>query len=220
MKFNLNLFFVLKVILYGTLIYFIYLLALITIQYIPIKEDVAFLNIKQDEIVLPYYKVAFYSHVYTSIIVIILGLTQFSKTVRSKFNFIHKINGKAYIILILLIAGPSGLIMSYHANGGLIAQISFSILSILWFVFTLKAYQFIKKGDFQKHRNFMIRSYALTLSAISLRLFKYGIVTLFELPPMDTYKIISILGWTVNLAIAEIIIRNTRIKIFNKQTSP
>ena len=104
--------------------------------------------------------------------------------------------------------------MSYYANGGLIPQISFSILSILWFLFTLKAYQSVINGEYQKHKNFMIRSYALTLSAVSLRLFKYGIVSIFELPPMDTYKIVSVLGWTINLGIAEIMIR----KISQKRT--
>ena len=58
----------------------------------------------------------------------------------------------------------------------------------------------------------MIRSYALTLSAISLRLFKFGIVTVLELPPMDTYKIVSVLGWGINLIIAELIIRKSYIK--------
>ena len=209
MKLIINRLFLTKIILYGLLIYFIYLLGLITIQYIPIRYDVAFLNIKHEEIKLTYYKLAFFSHVYTSIFVISLGLTQFSKTIRSRFSFIHKLSGKIYILLILLIACPSGLVMAYHANGGLIPQISFSILSILWFTFTLKAYTAIKKGNFQKHKNFMIRSYALTLSAISLRLFKYGIVSTFELPPMDTYKIVSVLGWVMNLAIAEMIIRRT-----------
>lgn len=212
MKLEFNRFVVIKTILYGFLIYFIYLLALITIQYIPINYEIAFLNLKQDEIKLPYYKLAFFSHVYSSIIIISLGLTQFSNLIRNKLSIIHKISGKLYILLILLVAAPSGLIMSYHANGGLLSKISFLILSILWFVFTFNAYKSIKKRNFKKHRNFMFRSYALTLSAISLRLLKYVIVSVFELPPMDTYKIVSILGWTINLAIVEIIIRKTAHK--------
>lgn len=212
MKELLNRSLVFKIIAYSFLIYFIYLLALITLQYIPIREDVAFLNIKQDEIQHSHYKLAFFSHVFTSIFVIALGITQFSKTIRKRFSFIHKLSGKIYITLILLVASPSGLIMAFYANGGLIPQISFSILSILWFTFTLKAFTSIRKRDFQKHRNFMIRSYALTLSAISLRLFKYGIVTVFELPPIDTYQIISVLSWTVNLVIAEWVILRIRTR--------
>lgn len=217
MNLELNRRFFLKAIVYGFLIYFIYLLAQITIQYIPINYEVAFLNLKQKEIKLDYYKFSFFSHVYSSIIIISLGLIQFSKTIRNRFSYIHKISGKAYIILILLIASPSGLVMSYHANGGLFSQISFTILSVLWFAFTWNAYTSIKKRNFKKHRYYMLRSYALTLSAISLRLFKYAIVSIFELPPMDTYKIVSILGWTINLGIAEIIISNTKHNNVNSE---
>lgn len=216
MKTVINSSFILKAVIYGFLIYFIYLLALITLQYIPVNYDIAFLNLKQDEIKLTNYKIAFFSHVYSSIFIIALGLTQFSKTIRQRFSFIHKLSGKAYIALILLVASPSGLVMAYYANGGIITQISFSVLSILWFVFTLKAFRFIKKGNYLKHRDFMIRSYALTLSAISLRLFKFGIVSIFELPPMDTYKIIAVLSWTVNLALAELIILRNKNTLSNR----
>lgn len=207
MRTNLNRIFNLKIIVYGFLIYFIYLLTLITVQYIPINYEVAFLNLKIEEIKLPIYRVAFFSHVYSSLFIIMLGLTQFSDTIRRKFCFIHQTIGKVYVVLILLIASPSGLVMAYFANGGITSKISFAILSVLWFVLTYKAYLFIKKKDFENHRDFMIRSYALTLSAISLRLFKFVIVTTFELPPMDTYRMVSVLGWTVNLLIAEIIIK-------------
>jgi len=40
--------------------------------------------------------------------------------------------------------------------------------------------------------------------AISLRFFKWMIVSTFELPPMDTYKIVSWLGWLFNIALVEI----------------
>ncbi|KIX22172.1 hypothetical protein SY27_05815 [Flavobacterium sp. 316] len=59
---------------------------------------------------------------------------------------------------------------------------------------------------FKKHQKFAIRSFALTLSAISLRLFKYIIVFLLQTPPMDTYRIVSWLGWIFNLVIAEVVI--------------
>ena len=94
--------------------------------------------------------------------------------------------------------------MALYANGGLFTRISFSIQAILWFVFTLWAFQYAKKGDWKNHQKFMLRSYALTLSAISLRLFKWMIVSIFELPPMDTYQIVSWLGWIFNILVVEI----------------
>lgn len=206
-----------KIIFSLFIIYFIYLLALITLQYVPIKYDVAFLNIKQDEIKLSHYKFAFFSHVFSSIIVIIFGLPQFSNYIRKHFSKFHKLSGKVYILLILFIASPSGLVMSYYANGGIISKISFILLSILWFIFTYKAYKYIKINNWKKHRNYMLRSYALTLSAISLRLFKWGIVSMFELAPLDTYKIVSIIGWTTNLILIEIYILKTTHNTMQKQ---
>lgn len=191
-----------------TFLFFSYLMILITLQYIPVDFKAAFLGIKQDEIALPHYKLAFFTHVYSSIIVHLTGALQFSGYMRKKYSRLHKSLGFIYIGLILLAAAPSGLVMSYYANGGLVAQVSFCTLTLLWFAFTGKALWDAKQKNWISHRNYMIRSYALTLSAVSLRIFKYGIANLFTLPPMDTYQIVSIAGWTINLLLAEWIIRS------------
>jgi len=183
--------------------YFSYLMILITVQYIPMRVDVAFLNIKETEIALPYYKLAFFSHVYTSIFVLIFGAFQFSNYIRNKYNKFHKLSGIVYIFLILLISSPSGLIMAIHANGGFFSKLSFCIQAILWFVFTLLAFRYVLKKDWISHEKFMYRSYALTLSAITLRLFKWIIVSTIGMPPMDTYRIVSWLGWIFNLLLVE-----------------
>ncbi len=205
-----NLSYLFKTVYYSSLVYFTYLMILITLQYIPIRFDVAFLNLKEEEIARSYYQVAFFSHVYTSIFVLILGIFQFSKSIRNSFPKIHRTFGKGYVALILLIASPSGLIMAVHANGGVFSKISFSIQAVLWFAFTYKAYEYARNKEWSNHQKFMLRSYALTLSAISLRLFKWGIVSTLELPPMDTYKIVSWLGWIFNLALVEIYLVNKK----------
>lgn len=176
---------------------------LITVQYIPIDFDVAFLRIKQKEIQLTHYQWAFFSHVYTSIFVLIVGVTQFSDFIREKLRGLHKLLGKLYIGLVLIIASPSGLIMAYYAIGGFWSKLSFCIQAILWFFFTYKAYRFVKFSNWAGHRNYMLRSYALTLSAISLRLLKWLMVSTVALPPMDTYKIVAWCGWILNLLIVE-----------------
>lgn len=198
---------ILKLLIYALLGYFSYLMILITIQYIPIDFNAAFLGIKQNEIKLPYYQLAFFAHVYTSIFTLLLGFFQFSSTIRIKYPKLHRSIGKFYIGIIVILAGPSGLVMGYHANGGVYSQISFCLLSILWIYFSLMAYKYARTKKWTLHKNFIYRSYALTLSAISLRLFKWIIVGTFALPPMDTYQIVSWLGWLVNLGIAELIIR-------------
>jgi hypothetical protein len=58
----------------------------------------------------------------------------------------------------------------------------------------------------------MMRSFALALSAITLRSWKVILVVCFDTAPMDTYKIIAWLGWIPNLLIAEYLI-NRKNKI-------
>ncbi len=186
--------------------YFSYLLLLITLQYLPLNFDVTFLKLKREEIKLGYYNIAFFTHVYTSIFLLFFGILQFSKSLRNNKPKIHRLIGKLYILIILLLSGPASLIMGYHANGGIVSKISFVILSILWLIFTYLSFYHAKQLNFKKHQQFAIRSFALTLSAISLRLFKFIIVFLWHPLPMDAYRIVSWLGWLFNLLIAEIII--------------
>ena len=178
----------------------------ITLQYIPFQTDVAFLSIKQDEIAIGYYQVAFFVHVYTSMLVLLAGLTQFSNKVLHQYPLIHRCSGWLYVSIVLLFSGPSGFIMSLHANGGISSQLGFILLSILWMYFTAQAIYQIKKKNIQSHKKFMIRSFALALSAITLRAWKYIIVGIFMPKPMDAYRIVAWLGWVINLIIAEIII--------------
>ena len=191
-----------KAFFYVSMLYFTYLLVLITLQYIPIDFNVAFLRIKQDEIQLKHYQIAFFTHVYTSIFVLFFGLFQFSQYIRTKYLKLHKLTGYAYVILILFFSSISGLVMGFYANGGTFSKISFCLLSILWFYYTYKALRSIINKKINQHKNYMLRSYSLTLSAISLRFFKFLIVFLFSLPPMTTYKIVA-WSWIINLLIVE-----------------
>ena len=188
---------------YLLLFYFTGLMVLITAQYVPIDYEVAFLRVKQQAIQLTHYQYAFFIHVYTSLLVLLTGLIQCSALVRRYCPKVHRVAGRWYVALILLAASPSGLVMGWYANGGLSAQISFILLAILWFIFTYQGYVYARRGHWQRHRSFMLRSFALTLSAISLRLFKWVIAATWALPPMDTYVTVAWAGWVVNLAVTE-----------------
>lgn len=203
---------IINLILLVGLCYFTYLMILITLQYVPIDFGAAFLGVKEEEIKLTHYQIAFFTHVYTSIFVLIFGITQFSVYIRNKFAPLHRGLGKAYVLLVLLFAAPSGLVMGYYGNGGITSQISFCLLALLWFYFTLKAYTSIRKKNYVAHKNYMILSYSLTLSAISLRLFKWILSNTLELPPMDMYRIVSWAGWLFNLGVAIIILKYKKLK--------
>jgi hypothetical protein len=195
--------FPLRIAAYAIFFYFFYLMVKITLQYVPISFDVAFLQLKQNVIAFWWYKLAFYIHVYTSIVVLLVGGLQFVPSLRKHLPLLHKTCGKLYIGLILFAAAPSGLVMAVVANGGFWSRVSFVLQSLLWFYFSYYAYITIVKGIVSAHGRYVLRSYALTFSAISLRLIKLFIVTTFALPPLTTYKIVAWAGWLLNLFIVE-----------------
>lgn len=184
-----------------------YLLIDISLQYIPYDTDVAFLRIKQDVINVPFYKLAFFTHVYTAVFVIPAGFTQFSGFIRNNFPRVHKYTGWVYTIVVVCLAGPAGFYMGLFANGGVSSQVAFCLLAILWIYFTSVAIVKVIRGDIKSHREFLIRSFALTLSALTLRAWKFLLVFLFQPRPMDVYEIVAWLGWIPNLIIAELIVR-------------
>jgi len=188
------------------LLFFIVLMFRITWQYIPYHLDVGFLRIKQDYINITHWRIAFFIHVYTSILVLFAGFTQFSNTLFKRKKKLHRFFGYVYSVNILFITGPTGLIMGFYANGGLSSRIAFVLLSILWIYFTAYALYKAVKRDFKAHKIYMMRSYALTLSAVTLRVWKFIIMNLFTLPPMDVYRIVAWLGWGLNLIFIEWII--------------
>ncbi|KQS90078.1 DUF2306 domain-containing protein [Chryseobacterium sp. Leaf394] len=191
--------------------YFFWLMLKITLEYVPLKTDVSFLMIKQTEVEeRPEYLWFFYTHVYASIFVLLSG---FLAIIRKDFglkNF-HRNAGKIYIFLILFLAAPSGIYMGIFANGGFLAKSSFVILGCLWWFTTFRAYQLARKRKFREHKQWMWRSFALTISALTLRIWKVIIVYLFHPNPMDVYEIIAWLGWVPNIILTEYLITKKQI---------
>jgi uncharacterized membrane protein len=198
--------------LLSSYLFFCWLMLRIVLQYIPAGTDTAFLGIKQDYISIPFYLPVFYIHVFTAIFALPAGLTQFSKYILRNHRAIHKFNGRFYVTTIILFAGPSGFIMGIYANGGPASKISFCILALLWIIFTWMAFQRAKQRKIIEHKAFMYRSFALTLSAITLRAWKYILIPTLHPRPMNVYIAIAWLGWVPNLLIAEYLIHQNQKK--------
>ena len=207
-----------RVTLLFTFLYLSFLMLAITFQYIPFDLQVAFLATKQHIIQFQYYQIAFFSHVFSSIFILLLGSTQFIESIRRKTPLIHRYFGLTYVVGVVCISAPAGFVMGLHGNGGIIAQTSFCILSSLWFYYTLRSFLAIKKRNILKHKNYMILSYALTLSALTLRLHKYILANTTDMHRIDIYRIVSWSGWVINLVIAYIIINhNTSTKAITQK---
>lgn len=188
--------------------YFFWLMLRITLQYIPFNAMASFLQIKQTEVnEVPYYLPVFYMHVYSSMFCLLAGFTQFNNSLRKRSVMLHRTMGFIYLASVLGFSAPSGFVMGLHANGGLLAMLLFVLLALVWWWVTFSAVVAIKQKNIARHEAFMIRSFALALSAITLRLWKVVLVYLFAPAPMDVYVLVAGLGWIPNLLIAEYIIK-------------
>ncbi|MDR6734115.1 DUF2306 domain-containing protein [Sphingobacterium sp. 2149] len=197
-----------------TFAYSCMLMVEITLRYRGFELDANLLLIKQTEIEeLWWYRYVFYVHVCTAIFALPAGFTQFSNYLLNKYPRLHRSIGYLYVYAILVCAAPSGLLIGLVANGGITSIIAFELLGLGWFYFTYQAVHFARQRKFNKHHDFMIRSFALTCSALTLRFWKLALVYLFQPNPMDVYQIIAWLGWIPNLLLAEFIIYQKNQKL-------
>lgn len=199
-----------NVALWLSLAFFTVLMARITFAYWPLRDDAGFLQIKQQYLGIRHWRLAFWIHVFTSMIPLLAGFTQFAPSVLKNWPGLHRAMGRIYVITVCFITGPASLIMAFYANGGITSRVAFAILAVLWLATTIMGWRTILQRKWSLHREWMIRSYALTLSALTLRAWKYGIVFAFEPRPMDVYRLVAWLGFIPNILIAEWLIRRHR----------
>ncbi|MGC4104312.1 DUF2306 domain-containing protein [Ferruginibacter sp.] len=183
-------------------------------QYASFKTDIGFLRFKQDYIDIDIWRIAFYTHVFSSLLTLCAGFTQFSSYVLKHHKKLHRIAGRIYAYDILLINVPAGMIMAIYANGGIPSKIAFIILDCLWFWFTYKGVAAIRAKDIKTHKQYMIRSYALTFSAITLRTWKIILSHSFTIDPATLYMIDAWMGFVPNLLFAEWLIRRKNFSTY------
>jgi uncharacterized membrane protein len=149
-----------------------------------------------------------YAHIISGGIAILIGWIQFSETLQKKWTNLHRIIGKTYLVS-ALICSLSGIYVGFFATGGVIAAAGFITVACLYFYTTLQGFLTIKKGQIIQHQNFMTYSYAVCLSAVSLRLSTTAVYFL-DLDYTSSYQIIAWTAWLPNLMIAYLINRNNR----------
>lgn len=178
----------------------------ITVQYWSFRPDINFLLVKQDVVFNPIWRTVFYLHVLAGMLSIAIGPFQFLKKFRQGRMTLHRKLGKVYMAAILLIGAPTGLYMSLYAEGGWIASLGFLAMSLAWFYTTFMAVKKVREKDIQGHIRWMMRSYAVTFSAVMLRLW----VPILSLGLGWEHEFVVILtawiSWILNLFFVEFLI--------------
>lgn len=154
---------------------------------------------------------AFYQHIFLGAIALLSGWTQFNKRIRNKNLSLHRTLGKIYLVAVIL-SGLAGLYLALFANGGIVSTIGFSGLAVGWLFTSAQAYFHIREKNIDQHQYWMIRSYALCWAAVTLRIWLPLFQFVLNIEFLTAYRIIAWLCWVPNVLIAELIVRNTKMK--------
>ncbi|GAA4365456.1 DUF2306 domain-containing protein [Hymenobacter saemangeumensis] len=196
------------------------LMAYKTYPYLGFEKGVEFLSTKSEETNdHPVFRLGFYVHITSSLVVLLAGLLQFIPFLAAKGPQLHRRLGKVYIVGILGLAAPSGLILAYFANGGLVSQVGFTLQCLVWWLCTWKAYRAARQRHWPMHVDWMLRSFAVTLAALALRSESYLMYYLLETKPIETYLTVTWLSWVGNLILMEILLEVGVGRYFLRQFS-
>lgn len=139
---------------------------------------------------------------------LLVGAVQFSAAVRQHRPGVHRWTGRIYVVA-CLIGAISGLVLAAGTSAGPMAGLGFGGLAVAWIVTNALGWQRARARKIASHRRWMIRSWALTLAAVTLRLY----IPLFEMlgvAELPAYRAIAFLCWVPNLAIAEVLLVRDR----------
>lgn len=108
------------------------------------------------------------SHGIGASLTLLLGPLQFSR----RGGPSHRILGYFYLAG-SLIGAVTAVPMSLMAVGGPGSKLGFLLMSLLWLVTALRAFQTARSGLFQEHRTWVIRSFSLAFGAVTLRFYLF-----------------------------------------------
>lgn len=160
-------------------------------------------------------QLALYVHIAGGSLALVLGALQFWRGLRDRAPRVHRWTGRVYLAAVG-IGGAAGLLISFFSPAGWVGLFGFGALAVLWMLTGWRAYRAIRRGDVATHQSWMIRNYALTFAAVTLRLWLPLLLLLplwlgmpweFESAWANAYAAVPFLAWMPNLLVAEWLIR-------------
>ena len=146
-------------------------------------------------------RMVFALHVTLAPVALVAGVLQFMPKLRARRPVLHRSTGRLYALCVLA-SGVAGFWLGLFAPGGWVPGAGFMILAVLWIGTTAKAVYHARQREFAQHRVWMIRSFALTLAGVTLRIYLAGYM-LNGVSYVDASPVLAWICWVPNALIAE-----------------
>jgi len=150
-------------------------------------------------------RIALSLHALGGAIALLAGPLQFLPRFRESNWNRHRLLGWIYCGAVLL-GWCASVWIAPHSQTGWVASAGFLTLGAAWIVTTGLAVRFILRGDALRHRRWMIRSFALTAAAITLRIY-LPLIFVFHWNFSVAYPAIAWLCWVPNAIGAAVYVR-------------
>ena len=181
-----------------------------TLPYFSFSQDFSFIRERSMLFESSLYKASFYIHIAAGAFCIGTALIQFSGYLLKKRRQVHIWSGRIYVFVVLLLASPTGLYMSFFAKGSFYERMLFMFMAVFWFFTTFKGLSSILKRNVLAHKIWMIRSYSMAMTAVTFRIY-HILFFMAGWGHLDNYELslwISVIG---NMIFAEwVIYRRSR----------
>jgi uncharacterized membrane protein len=132
------------------------------------------------------------------------GAWQLNTQLRARRPSLHRWIGRVYVVAVL-VGGLGAALLAPRSQEGIVTHWGFGVLAVAWLGTTGVAYRAIRRRDQASHRRWMLRSYALTFAAVTLRIY-LPLSQVVGLPYGPSYQVISWLCWVPNLLLVELLV--------------
>jgi hypothetical protein len=149
------------------------------------------------------YQWAFYTHIVSSPIALLLGVILISERFRLRFPVWHRYLGRIQGVCTLLLVTPSGIWMSYHAATGAVAAMGFCALGLATATCVALGWRSAVHRRFAEHRRWMWRSFLLLCSAVVIRVVG-GVTVVAAIDAEWPYPLAAWMSWLAPLAVLEL----------------
>jgi hypothetical protein len=171
-------------------------------RYFPADFEATFL-IGREASFTPTYAAAFYVHIITGPITILLGTFLMLTGGRKRWLAWHRWAARVLMFLIFAALVPSGLLMAPKAFAGPIASIGFVTLSLLTALTAGLTLGYARLKKFGLHQRWATRCFVLLISPLLLRVVG-GLLIVLQADSELAYVLNAWFSWLVPLALLEI----------------
>ncbi len=154
------------------------------------------------------------AHVAPGLLYLALAPLQFVKSIRSKYPALHRWSGRLLVVLSLVLGAAAVFIGLVFPYSGLPEQIVIAGFGTFFLAAAIKGFLCARQKNFKAHREWMMRSFAIGLAIVTMRLIFVPILIIIGNPSVEDAQFWSIVSFTLaffmHWAIAEWWIRRTR----------